>query len=133
MRLVELLTSARQINSIPKADIPILLGEIETLKAKLWVRLNQGEEMEVSVSYAPKLGDKMKVNDKHIKPNLQPQPISPQGRLLRLKEVVRMVGLSRSTIYNYVNDGKFPKHRNIGPRSVGWLDTEIHEWIRSRQ
>ena len=132
MRFIELLTSARQMNSIPKADIPSLLGEIEILKARLWVRLMELEEQQVIASAitAAEQAAKTENSPKVIRHELA---IDPQGRLLRLKEVVRMVGPSRSTIYNYVSDGRFPKHRNIGPRSVGWLDKETHEWIRSRQ
>jgi len=131
VRLIELLTSARQINSIPKSDIPGLLGEIEGIKAQLWVRLMEHEEQQAAavVIAAGEPAAKAKKSSR----STQPEPIvGPQGRLLRLKEVVRMVGLSRSTIYNYMNEGKFPKHRNIGPRSVAWLDTEIHEWIREK-
>ncbi len=37
MRVIDLLASGKQIKAIPKSDIPSLLGEIETLKARLWV------------------------------------------------------------------------------------------------
>ncbi len=39
MKLIDLLTTGKQIKTIPKAEIPPLLGEIETLKAKIWRRL----------------------------------------------------------------------------------------------
>jgi len=29
-------------------------------------------------------------------------------------------------------DGKFPEPVNIGPRAVGWIESEIDEWIAER-
>jgi prophage regulatory protein len=48
---------------------------------------------------------------------------------MRLKEVIEKTGLSRSTIYNLISQGKFPKQIELGARSVGWVDTEIEEWL----
>lgn len=53
-------------------------------------------------------------------------------RLIDLAEVVRRTGLSRSTIYNYIAAGLFPRPRKLGPRRVAWLDTEIDGWIAER-
>jgi prophage regulatory protein len=129
-KLIGLLASAKQINSIPKADIPGLLGEIEVIKARLLARLMEFEEQQ-KIAFHKTATPALKAENSPNSTQHEP-PIGPQGRLLRLKEVVRIVGLSRSTVYAYERDGKFPKHRNLGPRSVAWLDTEIHEWIRKR-
>ncbi|EBA01756.1 helix-turn-helix transcriptional regulator [Marinobacter sp. ELB17] len=53
-------------------------------------------------------------------------------RVLRLKDVIEKTGLARSTIYKYVDAGTFPKPIPLGGRSVGWLDSEIHDWITGR-
>lgn len=50
-------------------------------------------------------------------------------RILRLKDVIEQTGLARSTIYKYVNAGTFPKPAPLGGRSVGWIDSEVHDWI----
>ncbi|PPI78612.1 AlpA family transcriptional regulator [Marinobacter flavimaris] len=50
-------------------------------------------------------------------------------RILRLKDVIEKTGLARSTIYKYVDTGDFPKPISLGGRSVGWVDSEVHEWI----
>jgi len=50
-------------------------------------------------------------------------------RILRLNEVIEKTGLARSTIYKYVELGAFPKPISLGGRSVGWVDSEVHEWI----
>jgi prophage regulatory protein len=51
---------------------------------------------------------------------------------LDLAEVIRRTGLSRSTIYNYINAGLFPRPRKLGLRRVGWLEREIETWIAER-
>jgi prophage regulatory protein len=52
-----------------------------------------------------------------------------QNRIIRLHEVIRRVGLSRSSIYQYIQKGMFPKQIPIGARAVGWLEAEIDLWI----
>lgn len=53
-------------------------------------------------------------------------------RIIRLKEVIDVTGLARSTVYKYVTDGSFPKPVSLGDRSVGWVENEVHEWILAR-
>lgn len=50
--------------------------------------------------------------------------------ILRVQEVCRRTGLARSTIYAYLADGRFPKSVRRGYNGVGWLETEIEEFIR---
>lgn len=54
-------------------------------------------------------------------------------KVLRLAEVIEKTGLARSTIYKYTGEGKFPKSISLGGRSVGWIDSEIHEWLLEKQ
>ena len=53
-------------------------------------------------------------------------------KILRLPIVKAKVGLGRSTIYAQVSQGVFPKPVSIGPRAIGWVDSEIDEWIAQR-
>ena len=53
-------------------------------------------------------------------------------RIIRLKEVINSTGLARSTIYKYIGEGTFPKSVSLGARCVGWVDTEVQEWILAR-
>ncbi|EKO3386074.1 AlpA family transcriptional regulator [Vibrio fluvialis] len=59
---------------------------------------------------------------------MQRQPI----KLIRLKEVMAVTGLSRSSIYNYINDKRFPGQVSLGCRSVAWVESEIHDWLEQR-
>jgi len=60
------------------------------------------------------------------------QTIQYEPAILRRKQVEARTGLSRSTIYQYVKDGAFPKPVPLGPRAVGWLESEVSEWIAGR-
>ena len=53
-------------------------------------------------------------------------------RIIRLKEVIYCTGLGRSTIYNYIAEGMFPKQVLLGDRAVGWVSTEIEDWILAK-
>ncbi|WNZ85076.1 AlpA family transcriptional regulator [Pseudomonas sp. P108] len=50
-------------------------------------------------------------------------------RIIRLKEVMDLTGLARSTIYKFVSVDLFPKPISLGDRCVGWLESEVHDWI----
>jgi prophage regulatory protein len=52
--------------------------------------------------------------------------------ILRLPAVRMRVGLSRSAIYLAVSRHEFPRPVQLGARAVGWLESEIEEWIRER-
>lgn len=53
-------------------------------------------------------------------------------KMLRLKEVLSITGLSRSTIYKLISDCQFPRQVHLSEKSVGWYDTEILNWVRDR-
>lgn len=52
--------------------------------------------------------------------------------ILRLPEVKRSTGLSRSTIYLRISEGTFPRPVSLGGRAVGWLEAEVQDWLERR-
>ena len=52
--------------------------------------------------------------------------------ILRRPQVQQRTGLSRSTLYQYIRDGEFPASVQLGPRAVGWLESDVSDWIASR-
>lgn len=54
-------------------------------------------------------------------------------KILRIARVSERTGLPKSTIYQYIREGRFPKPIPLGQRSVGWKEEEINDWINSRQ
>jgi prophage regulatory protein len=53
-------------------------------------------------------------------------------RILRLPQVCAMTGLGRSMIYQMEAEERFPRRVNIGVRAVGWVESEVQEWLRRR-
>lgn len=52
--------------------------------------------------------------------------------ILRLPTVKARTGLSRSTIYLRVSEGTFPKPVSLGGRAVGWIESEVQQWLEQR-
>ena len=55
-----------------------------------------------------------------------------QTTILRLPTVKARTGLSRSTIYLRISNGTFPIPISLGGRAVGWIESEIQEWLEER-
>jgi len=58
--------------------------------------------------------------------------VQTQLAILRRKQVLARTGLSRSTIYLYIKAGAFPKPVALGPRAVGWLESDVNGWLAAR-
>ena len=54
------------------------------------------------------------------------------ARLLRLKDVLHRVGLGRSTIYSWMDEGKLPKPHSIGDYAVRGLKSDVDACIASK-
>ena len=52
--------------------------------------------------------------------------------ILRWPDVKGRVGLCRSRIYQLIEAGKFPKQIKLSERAIGWLESEINQWIEER-
>jgi len=57
---------------------------------------------------------------------------SAATRFVRLPEVKALTGLSRSTVYERIREGQFPKPVGLGGRNVGWIEGEVMDWIEGR-
>lgn len=52
-------------------------------------------------------------------------------RILRIAEVLKRTGLTRSTLYRKVASGSFPKNVGISTRCVGWRESDLHAWMHN--
>lgn len=52
--------------------------------------------------------------------------------ILRLPDVKARTGLSRSTIYLRISNDDFPEPISLGGRAVGWLESEINDWLDAK-
>lgn len=53
-------------------------------------------------------------------------------KIMRRPAVEDAVGLSRSSIYLMMSEGRFPKPIRIGRRAVGWPEGAIQRWLDER-
>lgn len=49
--------------------------------------------------------------------------------LIKLKKVIEITTLSKSTIYRKINNGTFPKQIKISDRCSAWNQADIENWI----
>ena len=54
------------------------------------------------------------------------------AQILRLTQVKALTGLSKTSLYQLIKQGKLKKPIRLGVRSVGWLQTDIEEFIAER-
>jgi prophage regulatory protein len=54
-------------------------------------------------------------------------------RILRRPEVERLTGLSRSTLYEWMRRGVFPRPVALRARLVGWRASDIAAWLAERE
>ncbi|MDC0641031.1 AlpA family transcriptional regulator [Porticoccaceae bacterium] len=52
-------------------------------------------------------------------------------RIMRLNEVKAVTGLSKTTIYRFEKEGRFPSRVSLGERSVGWFEDDIEGFLMS--
>jgi predicted DNA-binding transcriptional regulator AlpA len=52
------------------------------------------------------------------------------GNFLKLREILALLRISRSTWYDGVKRKEFPQPVRIGTRSVVWLESDIDDYLR---
>lgn len=51
-------------------------------------------------------------------------------KVLRLQKVKELTTFSRSTIYRLMALGKFPLKINLSTNSIGWLESDINDYLQ---
>jgi prophage regulatory protein len=51
--------------------------------------------------------------------------------ILRRPDVEKRCGLSRSTIYQLMTEGRFPRPLRLGKRAVGWRESDVAGWLEA--
>jgi prophage regulatory protein len=58
------------------------------------------------------------------------EPAPDDDTMLRMPDVVRLTGVSESTIKRMMLDGRFPKSMHLSQRSIGWPARDVKAWLR---
>ena len=54
------------------------------------------------------------------------------GNFLRIKDVMKMTGIAKSTIWLWVSEGKFPKPIKLSPRITVWNEHDLEIWLNKK-
>ena len=54
-------------------------------------------------------------------------------RILRAKEVMRITGRSRTSLWRDELEGTFPQRVRIGRNAVGWRLSQVMAWLAARE
>jgi len=54
------------------------------------------------------------------------------SRLLRIRDVLAIIGVSRASLYRLLQSGQFPRPVKISERAIAWREQEIAEWVETR-
>jgi prophage regulatory protein len=54
------------------------------------------------------------------------------NKIIRLPAVKEKTGLSRSSIYLRMTKDDFPKSISLGDRAIGWLESDIEQWLEDK-
>jgi predicted DNA-binding transcriptional regulator AlpA len=54
------------------------------------------------------------------------------ARAIRTREVTGLTALSRSTLWRLRRRGQFPTPRRLSDGVMGWLSSDVDQWVRSR-
>ena len=58
--------------------------------------------------------------------------IKNEEHMLRRRSVERMTGLSKSTLYRLIRQGRFPPPLRLTRKAVRWRRAEVDEWLSGR-
>lgn len=53
-------------------------------------------------------------------------------KFIKVKEVMALTSLSKTTIYRLARQDEFPHPVPLGGRAVAWLESEVHNWMEAR-
>jgi prophage regulatory protein len=53
--------------------------------------------------------------------------------IIRPTELAQRLGVSHPTLWRMEKRGDLPPRKQIGPRAVGWLTTDIEQWLSGLQ
>lgn len=52
-------------------------------------------------------------------------------KIIRPNELAKMLSVSKVTLWRMENRGEIPPRIKISKRAVGWLESDIEEWLNS--
>ena len=54
-------------------------------------------------------------------------------RLIRMRELSKMLSMSKANIYLLMSKGKFPKNFKLGEQLAVWRLSVIEQWVKEKE
>jgi prophage regulatory protein len=67
-----------------------------------------------------------------VKLSSKEKEMKTKQSIIRLGRVQEITSLGRSTLYALIAEGAFPMQVKISCRCVGWIESEVLDWISRR-
>lgn len=64
--------------------------------------------------------------------SVEPVAAQPERLIYRQADLQKVLGLSRNAIERLILEHGFSPPIQLGPRSKGWLASEVHAWLEKR-
>ncbi|MCY4054094.1 MAG: AlpA family phage regulatory protein, partial [Hyphomicrobiales bacterium] len=132
-------TGAVQIVSVPKPRLEdIIISLEEVLRFEKEHRIREKDAPSTTERKGKSLKKEREDSDADSSKTIDNAPIdkqppAPEERILRMKDLPRRVGISKSHIYKLIADGRFPKQQPItGKKTKGWKESVINDWIEGK-
>ena len=79
----------------------------------------------------PPCNDDAVANPVALTKRIKPEPLPADDTMLRMTDVERLTGLTKSTIKRMVADGRFPKPMRLGLRAIGWPASDVRAFVET--
>ena len=56
--------------------------------------------------------------------------LEPETEVIRRNEVLKLIPISVSGLYQKISDGQFPRPIKLGRRAVGWKKSEVLRYLK---
>jgi prophage regulatory protein len=99
-------------------------GSNTTMPAKTQRQLS----LQIDEITAPRLAPARKI-ETLLTPLAEPTS-SPLDQILSTREIVKLTGRHRVTIYRWIRAGIFPKKHEAQGHKVGWLRSDVERWLK---
>lgn len=53
-------------------------------------------------------------------------------RVIRINEMISLLGCSRSSLHRWVKQGSFPQPKMMGKKTIGWLESDYISWLEQK-
>jgi prophage regulatory protein len=109
-----------------------ILGKITGKQEPELLEVPQKKQKPTVTKVRTKVNAKITPSKQDLLPRTEAEEGMPISDFLRVWDLEKILGISRSTIYRKERKGEFPRRVRIGDNSVAWNEVEVRAWLAER-